>query len=228
MAKIYFDCVNANGGIYGHPIEYSYEDVSPDPAVLHGDRDQARRAGQGPRHRRQHELLECDVNGDYYAEHGYHPIIAGVAPGCFLSDQWSAVNMGPYYSNLGGAQAAVRAGATGKLVVASPDQPGMDFNNSSVEDVANIEGLDFEGILEAVPIADPAGSPSVLVQAAGEGGGVVLNFTGPDRGAVAAGDLASRVSSTRSSGPARRRRTTRLGRRGARPTAAAPIGTASS
>ena len=38
--------------------------------------------------------------------HGlYHPIIAGVAPGCFLSDQWSAVNMGPYYSNLGGAQA---------------------------------------------------------------------------------------------------------------------------
>jgi branched-chain amino acid transport system substrate-binding protein len=87
--------------------------------------------------------------------------------------------MGPYYSNLGAAQAVVRAGATGKLVVASPDQPGMDFNNSSVEDLANIEGLEYEGILEAVPIADPAGFAQRLVDAAGEGGGVVLNFTGP-------------------------------------------------
>jgi branched-chain amino acid transport system substrate-binding protein len=96
-----------------------------------------------------------------------------------LDDTWSAVNMGPYYSNLGGAQAAVRAGAAGKLVVASPDQPGMDFNNTSVEDVANIEGLEFEGILEVVPIADPAAFAQRLVDAAGEGGGVVLNFTGP-------------------------------------------------
>jgi branched-chain amino acid transport system substrate-binding protein len=87
--------------------------------------------------------------------------------------------MGPYYSNLGGAQAAVRAGAAGKLVVASPDQPGMDFNNTSVEDVANVEGLEFEGILEPVPIADPAAFAQRLVDAAGEGGGVVLNFTGP-------------------------------------------------
>ena len=40
---IYFDCVNANGGIYGHPIEYSFEDGAPDPAVVAVDRDQARR-----------------------------------------------------------------------------------------------------------------------------------------------------------------------------------------
>ena len=40
-------------------------------------------------------------------------------------------------------------------------------------------GLDFEGILEPVPIADPAAFAQRLVDAAGEGGGVVLNFTGP-------------------------------------------------
>ena len=34
-------------------------------------------------------------------------------------------------------------------------------------------------ILEAVPIADPAGFAQRLVQEAGEGGGVVLDFTGP-------------------------------------------------
>ena len=70
-------------------------------------------------------LIECDVNGAYYAEHGYYPIIAGVAQGCFTNPNFSAVNMGPYYSSLGGAQAAVRAGATGKIVVASPDSAGL-------------------------------------------------------------------------------------------------------
>ena len=179
MAGIYFDCVNANGGIYGHPIEYSYEDVAPDPAVLTAAATKLVEEEKVLGIVGNTEILECDVNGDYYAEHGYHPIIAGVAPGCFLSDQWSAVNMGPYYSNLGAAQAVVRAGAKNKLVVISPDQPGMDFNNSSVEDVANANGLEYEGILEAVPIADPAGLAQRAVQAAGEGGGVVLNFTGP-------------------------------------------------
>jgi branched-chain amino acid transport system substrate-binding protein len=179
MAGVYFDCVNANGGIFGHPIEYSYEDVAPDPAVLTAAATKLVEEDKVLAVVGNTEILECDVNGDYYAEHGYHPIIAGVAPGCFLSDNWSAVNMGPYYSNLGAAQAVVRAGATGKLVVVSPDQPGMDFNNSSVEDVANVNDLEFEGILEPVPIADPAGLAQRAVQAAGEGGGVVLNFTGP-------------------------------------------------
>ncbi len=179
MAAIYFDCVNANGGIYGNPIEYSFEDGAPDPAAWQAIATKLVEDDQVLAIVGNTSLLECDVNTEYYAENGYSPIIAGVAPGCFLNDTWSAVNMGPYYSNLGGAQAAVRKGAAGKLVVASPDQPGMDFNNSSVEDMANIAGLDYEGILEAVPIADPAGFAQRLVDAAGEGGGVVLNFTGP-------------------------------------------------
>jgi branched-chain amino acid transport system substrate-binding protein len=179
MAAIYFDCVNANGGIGGRPIEYSYEEAAPDPAVLAALATKLVEEEQVLAIVGNTELLECDVNGDYYEEHGYHPIIAGVAPGCFKSPQWSAMNMGPYYSNLGGAQAAVRAGAKGKIVVASPDQPGMDFNNSSVIDFATSEGFESEGFLEVVPIADPAGFAQRLVQAAGEGGAVVLNFTGP-------------------------------------------------
>jgi branched-chain amino acid transport system substrate-binding protein len=179
MAAIYFDCVNANGGIYGRPIEYSYEDGAPDPAVWQAIATKLVEEDQVLAIVGNTSLLECDVNTEYYAERGYKPIIAGVAPGCFLNDTWSAVNMGPYYSNLGAAQAVVRAGATGKLVAASPDQPGMDFNNSSVEDMANIAGLEYEGILEPVPIADPAAFAQRLVDAAGEGGGVVLNFTGP-------------------------------------------------
>ena len=32
MAAAYFKCVNANGGIYGHPIQYSIETEQTDPA----------------------------------------------------------------------------------------------------------------------------------------------------------------------------------------------------
>jgi branched-chain amino acid transport system substrate-binding protein len=179
MAGLYFDCVNANGGINGHPIDYSYEDATPDPAQLAALATKLVETDKVLAIVGNTELLECDINGKYYADHGYHPIIAGVAPGCFGGPQWSAMNMGPYYSNLGGAQAAVRAGAKGKIVVASPDQPGMDFNNSSVTDFAESQGMTGESILEAVPIADPAGFAQRLVQEAGDGGAVVLDFTGP-------------------------------------------------
>src|SRR6516165_5164913 len=32
MAAAYFKCVNANGGIYGHPIDYTIETEQTDPA----------------------------------------------------------------------------------------------------------------------------------------------------------------------------------------------------
>jgi branched-chain amino acid transport system substrate-binding protein len=124
-------------------------------------------------------LIECDVNGAYYAEHGYYPIIAGVAQGCFTNPNFSAVNMGPYYSSLGGAQAALRAGATGTIVVVSGDIPGFDLINSGVVEFAESQGLKGVSILEPVPVADPAGFAQRLVQEAGEGGGVVLDMTGP-------------------------------------------------
>ena len=83
MAGIYFDCVNANGGIGGRPIEYSFEEAAPDPAVLAALATKLVEEDQVLGIVGNTELLECDVNGDYYEEHGYHPIIAGVAPGCF-------------------------------------------------------------------------------------------------------------------------------------------------
>ena len=121
MAAIYFDCVNANGGIYGHPIEYSFEDGSPDPAVWQSIATKLVEEDQVLGIVGNTSLLECDVNTEYYAENGYKPIIAGVAPGCFLNDTWSAVNMGPYYSNLGAAQAVVRVGA--RRASSSPPRP---------------------------------------------------------------------------------------------------------
>ena len=87
--------------------------------------------------------------------------------------------MGPYYSSLGGAQAAAPGRRRGTMVVVSPNQPGFDLINSGVVEFAEQEGMEGVSILEDVPIADPAGLAQRLVQEAGEGGGVVLDFTGP-------------------------------------------------
>jgi branched-chain amino acid transport system substrate-binding protein len=179
MASIYFDCVNENGGIYGHPIEYAFDEEDADPATAASLATKLVETDKVVGIVGSTSLIECDVNGEYYAAHDYYPIIAGVAQGCFTNPNFSAVNMGPYYSSLGGAQAAVRAGATGTIVVASPDIPGFDLINSGVTDFAETQGMKGVSILEAAPIADPAGFAQRLVQEAGEGGAVVLDYTGP-------------------------------------------------
>jgi branched-chain amino acid transport system substrate-binding protein len=179
MAAIYFDCVNENGGIYGHPIDYSFDEEDADPATAASLAVKLVEEDKVVGIVGSTSLIECDVNGAYYVEHNYYPIIAGVAQGCFTNPNFSAVNMGPYYSSLGGAQAAVRAGAKGTIVVASPDIPGFDLINSGVTDFAETQGMKGVSILEAAPIADPAGFAQRLVQEAGEGGAVVLDYTGP-------------------------------------------------
>ena len=65
------------------------------------------------------------------------------------------------------------------MVVVSPNQPGIDVINSGVTDFAEANGLKGVSLTEDVPIADPAVLAQKLVQTAGEGGGVVLDFTGP-------------------------------------------------
>lgn len=179
MTGAYFECVNDNGGINGRPIEYISEEEQVDPQQIASlaaklvEQDQVLGIVGST------SLIECSVNRDYYAEQGYYLIVAGVAQDCFTSPNFSAVNMGPYYSSLGGAQAAVRAGAEGTLVVASPNQPGFDLINSGVVEFAEENDMEGVSILEDVPINDPAGLAQRLVSEAGDGGGVVLDFTGP-------------------------------------------------
>ena len=179
MTGAYFDCVNDNGGIDGRPIEYIAEEEQVDAQQIASLATKLIEQDQVVGIVGSTSLIECSVNRDYYAAQGFFLIIAGVAQDCFTSPNFSAVNMGPYYSSLGGAQAALRAGAENKLVVVSPNQPGFDLINSGVVEFAEENGLEGESILEDVPINDPAGLAQRLVQTAGDGGGVVLDFTGP-------------------------------------------------
>jgi len=179
MTKAYFDCVNDNGGINGRPIQYIAETEQVDPQQIAALATKLIEQDKVLGLVGNTSIIDCSVNKDLYAKQGMFLIIAGVDQACFTNPNYSAVNMGPYYSSLGGAQAAVRAGAKGKIVIVGPNQPGFELINSGVIDFAKQNGMEGISLSEDTPINDPAGLAQKLVQDAGEGGGVVLDFTGP-------------------------------------------------
>jgi len=179
MTGAYFKCVNDNGGINGRPIEYTAVDEQLDPTQIASIATKLIEEDKVLGLVGNTSIIDCSVNGAYYAEKGFYPIIAGVDQACFTSANFSAVNMGPYYSSLGGAQAALRAGAKGTMVIVSPNLPGYDLIDTGVTDFAKANGLKAIDVLEDVPFADPASLAQRLVKQAGPGGAVVLDFTGP-------------------------------------------------
>jgi len=179
MTQAYFDCVNDNGGIHGRPVELLIEEEQIDPQQIAAFATKLVEQDQVLGLAGSMSAIECSVNNDYYAAQGYFVVAIGVNHACFKYPNFSAVNTGPYYSSLGAAATAVRMGATGAIVVVSPNQPGNDEVNSGVVEFAEAQGMKGVGLLEDVPIADPAGLAQRLVQEAGDGGAVVLDFPGP-------------------------------------------------
>jgi branched-chain amino acid transport system substrate-binding protein len=96
-ASAYFDHVNESGGVAGRTIEYTTLDDAGDPTQaasaarsLVEDTGVVALAGGA-------SLLECAVNGQYYAEQAVFNVSGtGVDPGCFASPNISPVNTGPY------------------------------------------------------------------------------------------------------------------------------------
>src|SRR5919204_168278 len=120
VAKAYFDCVNDNGGINGRPIRYILYNEQLNPAQ---EAALARKLVQSDKVVGivgNTSFAECGTNWKYYKAKGFIVIGAGVQAECFGTPPIVEVNMGPRYSNIGAAQALVRAGIK-KLAIASPD-----------------------------------------------------------------------------------------------------------
>jgi branched-chain amino acid transport system substrate-binding protein len=178
MAKAYFDCVNDNGGINGRPIKYvTYEDQT-DPAVTQSlgtkllDAKPLAIAGGL-------SVLDCPVNGPAYTQAGYAITSAGVTNDCFGFANMSPVNIGSAGSSTASAQYLADKGVK-KIVIVTTNAPGADLVNQSALDFADSEGISSEGMLENVPVADANGLALKLVKAAGEDGGVIVNFNPGD------------------------------------------------
>src|SRR5215471_6892380 len=179
MTKAYFDCVNANGGINGHPIKMFVETEQTDPAQ---DASLARKlidtdkvvgiVGSS-------SIIECSVNHKYYESQHFFVIDAGIAPECYGTSNSAPINMGPRYSSDGATQYAIRAGAK-KIAFDQSNVPGTGYIAAGPTLIAKQAGVPIKTITDNVPIQDANSVALKLVQAAGSDGAVVLNFT-PDQ-----------------------------------------------
>jgi branched-chain amino acid transport system substrate-binding protein len=180
-AAAYFKCVNDNGGINGHPVDFIVEEHGSDPQqvgslatkLAESDKVAAFVAG--------FSILDCPVNHKYYEANGFYSVVAGVPNECFNTPNIAALNMGPLYSSLGAVRYVIdKAGAKGTMVVVSPKQPGNEAVNQGALSYAKQKGLKTISRLETVPVSDPSSLAQAIVAQAGDGGGVVLDFTPPE------------------------------------------------
>ena len=179
MAKAYFDCVNDNGGIDGRPVEYIAKTEQTNPQQVASLVTKLWENDKVLGFVGNTSLLDCAVNQKFYEERDIYVILAGVPRECFTTPNVAAVNMGPHYSALGAAQALVRQGAK-SLVAVSGKLPGADWNNEGVLELAKQEGIPGKSFLEPVPVTDGAALALKLVEAAGDGGGVVITAVAPE------------------------------------------------
>jgi branched-chain amino acid transport system substrate-binding protein len=178
-AKAYFDCVNDNGGINGRPIDYSIETEQTDPGQV---ASLARKLVQSDKVLGivgNTSIIECAVNHKYYEQQGYYIIGSGIAPECYSTSNSAAVNMGPRYSVDGATQYLIRQKVK-KLVLDQSNVPGTGYIAGGFLLIAKDAGIPTETLKDNVPIQDANSIALKLVQAAGSGGGVVLNFTPPE------------------------------------------------
>ena len=178
-AGAYFDCVNANGGVNGHPIDYITETEQTDPAqnaalarkLVETEGVLGMTGG--------FSLIECDVNHAYYESKGIAVMNAGIAPSCWSTPNSAPVNMGPRYSSDGAVQAAIRQDVD-KIVFDQSNVPGTGYIAAGPKIVADAAGIPIVELADNVPIQDANSIAVKLTQQAGENGAVVLNFTPPE------------------------------------------------
>jgi branched-chain amino acid transport system substrate-binding protein len=175
-ARAYFNCVNDNGGINGRRINYivHVDPVNPEQVAAFAKKlieEEHVVALVGTI-----DGFDCAVNAKYYAQKKFYVIGDGVHDLCYGGTPYHIpINMGPAYSTLGAAQYLVRRGVK-SLVVVSPT--GVDaagtWNKPAVE-FAKSKGIKAYDVHDPYPAQ--ASYALKYVQLAGQGGGVILDFT---------------------------------------------------
>jgi branched-chain amino acid transport system substrate-binding protein len=179
VAKAYFDCVNSNGGINGQRINYKLYTETLDPGKISALAKKIIEQDHAVGVVGNTSLIDCPVNHKYYESKGAYLIIAGVPGECFGTPNIAAVNMGPRYSNMGAADAMIKLGhIKGTLVISSPSAGGIAaYANGGSCLVAKAAGLKCISDAEDLPLSDTNATILKLVQEAGPGGGVIMDYT---------------------------------------------------
>jgi branched-chain amino acid transport system substrate-binding protein len=179
MAKAYFDCVNANGGVNGHPIQYSIETEQTQPAQIAAATKRLVQTDHVVGIVGSTSILECTIDHAYWEKIGYNEIDSGIAPECWSTPNSAAVNMGPRYSSDGAVQYAL-AQHVSKVVFDQSNVPGTGYIAAGPSALAAASHVPITQLTENVPIQDASSVALKEVNAAGSNGAVVLNFTPPE------------------------------------------------
>jgi branched-chain amino acid transport system substrate-binding protein len=177
VANAYFKCVNDNGGINGRPIKYILYNEQLNPAQQAALARKLIESDKVVGVVGNTSFAECGTNWKYYQRKGFVVIGAGVQAECFSTPSFAEVNMGPRYSNVGAAQALVRAGIK-KLAIASPDTISA-YADGGPALVAKKANIPYKIFPTHLPVTDATSQLIQMYQFAGEGGGILIDFT-PD------------------------------------------------
>jgi len=126
MAQAYFNCVNANGGINGHPIKYFIQKEQINPSQIASEAKQLVQSNNVVGIVGNTSIIECTINHSYWEKLGYFVIDSGIAPECYSTSNSAAVNMGPRYSSDGAVQYAITQHPS-KIVFDQANVPGTSY-----------------------------------------------------------------------------------------------------
>ncbi len=107
MITAYFNCVNANGGVNGHPVKLFVQYDQTQPAQIAAAAKQLISTDHVVGIVGVFDLLECTIDQSYWKQLGIYEMGAGIAPECWSTPNSAAVNMGPRYSSDGAVQYAL-------------------------------------------------------------------------------------------------------------------------
>jgi branched-chain amino acid transport system substrate-binding protein len=178
MANAYFQCVNANGGIYGHPIKYDILTEQTQPSQVAADANELINTDHVVGIVGNTSIIDCAVNGATYKKAGYNLIDAGIASQCYASPWSATVNMGPRFSGDGAAQTAILHGAK-KIVVDQSNVPGYQYNAAGIVKIAKAHNIQVVQLTANAASLNGETVAEQIVQAAGTGGAADLIFTPP-------------------------------------------------
>jgi branched-chain amino acid transport system substrate-binding protein len=179
MTAAYFNCVNANGGIKGHPIKYYPLTEQTNPSQIAADARQLVTSDHVMGIVGSSSIIECSIDAAYWKSLGFYMLGAGIDPECWSTPNSASVNMGPRYSSDGAVQYVLSRGAT-KIAFDQSNVPGTTYIAGGPNAIAAAAHVPIQDFTENVPITSADGIAIKLVDAAGPSGAVVLNFTPPE------------------------------------------------
>lgn len=172
-AAAYFNCVNANGGVHGRPIDYRVENDAWNPeaaaqaaAKLVLDTDTVAMVGNG-------SFIEMAVNAGTYKDADIMVMASACAISeCFESSNIVSTNQGPLPSNLGAVMfAREELGATNVACL------GLNIPNNGIWSCqSSIDYMESHGGTGSMALINP-GAPDVnsaLLEAMASGADTIL------------------------------------------------------